>query len=614
MQRTSALTAAIACWLAAALAPAAAAQNSPAARMYADLLAKERAVRAALDEPGMEAGARKALRTVVGEFELLVKRYPVSGYGDDALWRAAQLSREGSQRLDGDAGREAAVRLLRSLAARYPSSRWAKRVPAELAALASAPRASRAADRSPGARSSEAVTIRGITRTVLPGLTRVAIELDAEVPFTHERLANPDRVYVDLRGTRPGEALSEQTLRFDGDTELVRQIRIGRHPGAVTRVVLEAAGVANYSIYPLYAPYRLVIDCLAPVPPESPVLAARPIGNHAIPSRRTAPASKPAAADRRSAPAEPPRETADQPSTERRPPPRQPNAPPAATPVAAARAADTRSPDVLPADVQPAPRVPAEPLPPIVPPARNAGGGFSVARQLGLGISRIVIDPGHGGHDPGAKGRGITEAELVLDIALRLEKLLATSGVDVVLTRRTDEFVPLQDRTALANQHHADLFLSIHANASRNRRARGIETYYLNFAATADAKEVAARENAASGRPMGELPDLVKTIALDGKRDESRDLAQLVQRSLVQRLKDVNHEVKDLGVKEAPFIVLIGASMPSVLAEVSFVTNTQEARLLRQAGYRQRIAEGLFNALATYRRSLRPTEELAQNP
>src|SRR5436305_3631397 len=158
------------------------------------------------------------------------------------------------------------------------------------------------------------------------------------------------------------------------------------------------------------------------------------------------------------------------------------------------------------------------------PPAdRNTTGGFSMARQLGLGVSRIVIDPGHGGHDPGARGKSITEAELVLDIALRIEKLLQkVEGTEVILTRHTDEFVPLQERTAIANREGADLFLSIHANASPNPSARGIETYFLNFASNQNAAAVAARENATSDQTMGVLQDVVKAITLNSKRYESR--------------------------------------------------------------------------------------------
>jgi N-acetylmuramoyl-L-alanine amidase len=199
--------------------------------------------------------------------------------------------------------------------------------------------------------------------------------------------------------------------------------------------------------------------------------------------------------------------------------------------------------------------------------------------QLGLGVSRIVIDPGHGGHDPGAMGKGVTEAELVLDVALRLEQLLLKQqGVEVILTRRTDEFIPLPERTAIANREGADLFLSIHANASANAQARGIETYFLNFANNLSAAAVAARENAASAQLMGALPDFVKAIALNNKLDESRDFATYVQQSMVARLRGTNKTLRNLGVKQAPFVVLIGAAMPSVLAEISFVTNPQEAR------------------------------------
>jgi N-acetylmuramoyl-L-alanine amidase len=245
-------------------------------------------------------------------------------------------------------------------------------------------------------------------------------------------------------------------------------------------------------------------------------------------------------------------------------------------------------------------------------PPKNLNGGFSIARQLGLGVSRIVIDAGHGGHDPGAKGKGITESELVLDVALRLEKLLQkTDGLEVILTRRTDEFIPLPERTAIANREGADLFLSIHANASPNAQARGVETYFLNFANNLTAAAVAARENATSGQAMGALPDLVRSIALNNKLDESRDFAAQVQRAMYDRLKPANKTIRDLGVKQAPFVVLIGAAMPSVLAEISFVTNPQEARLLKSTLYRQKIAESLFDAIRKYQGSLKNSTAVA---
>jgi N-acetylmuramoyl-L-alanine amidase len=255
------------------------------------------------------------------------------------------------------------------------------------------------------------------------------------------------------------------------------------------------------------------------------------------------------------------------------------------------------------------PKVDPAPVPP--PPAAAAvtsRGAYSLARQVGAGVSRIVIDPGHGGHDPGAISNGVREAELVLDIAQRLERLLLQKpGFDVVLTRRTNEFIPLEERTAIANREGGDVFLSIHANAGRNTAARGIETYFLNFATNPAAEAVAARENATSAQTMGTLPALVRAIALNNKLAESRELASILQTAMIRRLRAQNSGVKDLGVKQAPFVVLIGAQMPSVLAEISFVTNRSEASLLKQPAYRQQIAQALCDAIIRYQGSLKKT-------
>jgi N-acetylmuramoyl-L-alanine amidase len=255
--------------------------------------------------------------------------------------------------------------------------------------------------------------------------------------------------------------------------------------------------------------------------------------------------------------------------------------------------------------------LPPSTLPPALP-AANSDGRFSLARQLGLGISRVVIDAGHGGHDPGARGNGLAEAELVLDVALRLKKLLEKqTAVEVAMTRDSDVFIPLEERTAFANRQNADLFLSIHANASPNSRARGVETYYLNFATNREAEAVAARENSASARTMHHLPDIVRAIALNNKIDESRDFASMVQRSMVRRLSPRNRQLRDLGVKQAPFVVLIGAGMPSVLAEISFITNKQEGQLLKTGAYRQQIAEALLEAVLRYQQSLKNARKIA---
>ena len=225
---------------------------------------------------------------------------------------------------------------------------------------------------------------------------------------------------------------------------------------------------------------------------------------------------------------------------------------------------------------------------------------------------RIVIDAGHGGHDPGAQANGIVESELVLDIARRVESLLTgRPGFQVVLTRATNEFIPLEERTAIANREGADLFLSIHANASRRVATRGIETYVLNFATNPEAEAVAARENASSSQTMGTLPAILNAIALNNKLDESRELATIVQTNLVRRLRAEDANVKDLGVKQAPFVVLIGAQMPSVLAEISFITNKADASLLKRDAYRDHIAQAIADAVIKYQASLKKVTTVA---
>jgi N-acetylmuramoyl-L-alanine amidase len=222
---------------------------------------------------------------------------------------------------------------------------------------------------------------------------------------------------------------------------------------------------------------------------------------------------------------------------------------------------------------------------------------------LGLKISRIVIDAGHGGHDTGTIGpHGLMEKDLCLDVALRLGALIEQKlpGADVIYTRKDDTFIPLEERTAIANEAKADLFISIHANSSHDPAARGIETYYLNFATSAETLEVASRENANSQESLHDLQDLIQKIARNEKIEESKELASDIQDTLTARMQLVNHGEKNRGVKKAPFVVLIGANMPSVLSEIAFVSNPGDERLLRKPDQRQRIADGLYRGVATY--------------
>ena len=557
--RLAVATAAI--WL--SVCAAAAAQT--ARERYESALERDGKLRAQLTSTRASTPARALaaeLARTITAFEQIVRRFPTSGYCDNALFQAASLADTAYEKFNRAEDRARALEMYRWLVQEYPHSGLVRRANAKLALLLAPAVPERA-------------TLMHIERTVMAESVRVTLKLDREVAYHEQRLTGPERVYFDLRQVQPAPALLDTVLTYPSD--VVTKIRTGRHPDHVVRVVLDLEDVSKYSVFTLYNPFRLVIDAertaaraattVVPPLPSSPLAAVAalltspktPIVLAAVPDVAV------------------------------------PELPPVARPPAPAPAG---------AAAATAPPVPATPVP--VTPSANAAGGFSIARQLGLSVSRIVIDPGHGGHDPGVLGRGLTEAALVLDVALRLEKLLLKeAGVDVVLTRRTNVYVPLEERTEIANRQNADMFLSIHANASRNPDASGIETFFLSFASSPDAEAVAARENSASAREMHQLPDLVKAITLNNKLDESRDLATMVQDALVSNLRKTNRAVRSRGVKKAPFVVLIGAAMPSVLAEISFVSNRQELALLKTPAYRQRIAESLYQAVTKYRRSLK---------
>ena len=530
--------------------------------LYTRALERERTLRDAPRKPTL-----KQMRAVVASYEAIVRRYPTSGYSDNALWQAANLSFLAFDEFGDAADRRTGLRLMTMMRKEYPHSSLVARAGVIIREREAAPAPPAASTPQPtgmvGTAHSPA-SIRDIRRSKLPDGVRLTIELDRETPYHSERLEGPSRVFFDLKGATASQALLNEGMRFDDD--LVREVRFGRHPDA-TRVVMDMEGAESYSVFTLYEPFRLVVDFK-----RSEAGAPRPLPPPTLPAQ---PDTGPAAA--------PPPAVVTPP----KPSPAQANDLPSAKEAAV-------------------PSVVTPPLPSPVAPAANADGKFSLARQLGLGVSRIVIDAGHGGHDPGAKANGLTESQLTLDVAMRLQKLLEKEpGFEVVMTRATDVFIPLEERTAIANREQADLFLSIHANASRNTRAHGVETYFLNFATNPEAEAVAARENAGSGQAMRKLPDIVRAIALNNKIDESRDFAEMVQRAMVQRMSVKNKALRNIGVKQAPFVVLIGAQMPSVLAEMSFVTNKADAAMLKQPAYRQQIAQALFDSIVRYQQSLK---------
>jgi N-acetylmuramoyl-L-alanine amidase len=634
--------AALTCALA---APAIAYGQAAAATAYQRALARERSARKV-------ASPRVAtLRAIATSYEAIVRRYPRSTYCDDALWQGAGVLQLAYERGHATRDRDNAARLLRWLKKEYPHSTFAKQTDAKIASLTSKPAAATAASRpapaprvtpekpavekpTPETASAPAspprqpvappkpttttvsaetpaagesapvaasatvratslaplpevfrefpVTLRDAKYSSLPHGERLTIELTQEVAHTIDRSSNQERVFLALPGVGITPALVDAVAKIHGT--LLQDVRISPRVDGIL-VSLDVTRQTRYSTFPLYDPYRIVVDL--DTDDGASASAAMPAPSSTVPiALKTVPVAFPGVTAastpklRDAVPATPPAPT---------PLPASPT-PPAAPPVSAAP------------ETQP------------LPPASTRAGGYSLARQLGLGVQRIVIDPGHGGHDPGAQANGVSEAELVLDVSKRLEALLlAQPGVEVVLTRRTNEFIPLEERTAIANREGADLFLSIHANSSPQRDTRGVETYFLNFASNPQAEVVAARENASSVQAMGGLPQLVKAITLNNKLTESRELATLVQSSLMRRLSVQNKAIKDLGVKQAPFVVLIGAQMPSVLAEISFLTNKAEASLLKQDAYRQRIAQALCDAVLKYQSSLKKVGTVAAN-
>ncbi len=495
------------------------------------------------------------------------------------------------------------------------------------------------ADASPGG----LPRVTGIRHWSTPDYTRVAIDLEQDVKFGSQRIDHPDRIFFDLYDTKLASTLVGKS--FDVDDGFLKKIRVAQFKPGKTRVVLEVDDLSDYDAFLLPNPSRLIIDIHGKESAKSAKSAVPKNGGEASvgPAVRNALVAKANADDLppendESAPPDPVTpikdtkptvrtvtignrpvkrivEASSDPLTRIRPP--------------AARSVEDLRPEVAPEktagaeesdndgveDSAPQPkkavalrgrgkRKTAATVPDIdVREARpTAAGDRSLIRALGLKIGKIVIDPGHGGHDTGTIGSdGLLEKDLVLDVGRRLGKLLDTRmGAEVIYTRKDDTFIPLETRTAVANQQQADLFVSIHANSSRDANARGVETYYLNFTSSPEALEVAARENAVSEKSIHELGDLVKKIALKEKIEESHEFASNVQQALHSGLANKNSSIRDRGVKKAPFIVLIGANMPSILAEISFVSNPTDERKLQTPEYRQRIAESLYRGIAKY--------------
>jgi N-acetylmuramoyl-L-alanine amidase len=495
--------------------------------------------------------------------------------------------------------------------------------------------------------------------------TRIVIDVGSKVKYQAARISGPDRIYFDIEGSKLSSALLHKPIDIDSGGFL-KTIRVAQNQSGIVRVVLEVNRVTDYSVFLLPDPYRLVVDVYGTsagaeaaardtAPAPGPTTDGATAGKPEKPAKETLAKAAPkgpekagaklaAAAESTASAAQPQMESADV-SAETETAPRKTSTSSSKSSPKTAAASSTKpvtvqdtetggstimasttpaDVEILPLPVHPAPSKKSsrttksahdqavEMGPPPIP-ELTRDGQHSLTRALGLKIGRIVIDPGHGGHDTGTIGpTGLMEKDLCLDIALRLGKIiqLKLPSADVVFTRNDDTFIPLERRTEIANEAKADLFISVHANSSQDRQARGIETYYLNFTGSSDAMEVASRENALSANSVHDLQDIVAKIARSEKIEESRDLATMIQDSLSKRMENLNRGDRNRGVRKAPFVVLIGADMPSVLAEISFLSNPSDEKWLKTPENRQRVADGLYRGIETY---LQSTNSLTSN-
>ncbi|MGB9456485.1 MAG: N-acetylmuramoyl-L-alanine amidase [Bryobacteraceae bacterium] len=445
-------------------------------------------------------------------------------------------------------------------------------------------------------------------------VTRIVVEVSGDFHYRSDRLHNPERIYFDI--VNAPDALG---TRFYAETiadPVAKRIRVAEANPGTTRVVIDLAGDVRVTTTQLANPGRLIVELRgvqAPAPaPSTPSRLSVPQRDirqdlpKPPPTIWAGPAAPGAAA------------AAPLPSAVTQPPApfKQPSVAKADTPLPA-----PPKPPLLAKTIEPVPTPKPATAPVEAPPfevgkaaRRTASGETSLIRALGLKLNRVVIDPGHGGHDQGTAGaKGLLEKDLVLDIALRAGSLVEQRlRAEVIYTRSTDVFVPLESRTALANDKKADLFISIHANASSVPKVSGVETYYLNFTEAKDALAVAARENASSTASISELHDLIQQITLHDKAEESKDLAASIQASLFGLYARHFPGDRDRGVRRAPFVVLIGATMPSVLAEIGFLSNPREEALLRKPEYRQKVAEALVRGVERYASGLSHFQ-MAQN-
>ncbi len=479
-----------------------------------------------------------------------------------------------------------------------------------------------------GAQRTGPIMLRNVRYQSSDDYTRIVINVDDKVPYRYQllnpvpELDKPHRLYIDLEGTRLGPKIDSQVNIADG---ILKQVRLGQNTPTVSRVVLDFQDLQKYQIFALESPFRIIVDVSAPGSSKDtqPAEVRKPIDKRAKPEEPR-PAEKSVAEKAAKPQAEAAKEPVKRPVSKpvaksdlkREPPVEQPQAKAERRPVqrltpAEAKKApeEKKAPPIEPKEAQPeqelaAKEAPASPVVEYTPPPESHKQSATLVEQLGLTVRTIMIDPGHGGKDPGAIGPGkVYEKDVNLRFALILGKMLEQEGFKVLYTREKDTFIPLEDRTAQANLKNADLFISVHCNAIHLPSLSGLETYYLDLATSKDAVRVAARENAVSARSISDLQVILTDLMLNSKLKESKDLAKSVHSRVVSSVRQ-KHKVRDHGVRSAPFYVLMGAKMPAILLELGYLTNPEEAKRLQSDDYLKLLAAGVVKGVAAYKTNI----------
>ena len=570
----------IAALAASLLAPAAFAGIAPSAK---ELYEAARRAEVRLRGSPRDMGARDQWRAVGRKYRRVVLSYPRSGYCDDALYYEGGVYRDAAERF-GDRGMAVrAADAYRLLAQGYPASKWAPKALYEqvrlhagrLGDLAGARRmAERLRERSPQA--PENRMARALLAPPAPAgaANEPRVEPAEEVRAVKETAASPPATIENIRHwvgeshTRVVIDLSKRTSHTEGRLTNPDRVFFDLH-GATLAEELEERE------FPIVGSHLRRIRVGTPEPDVARVVldfsSIREVTVFGLPDPYRL------VVDIHGAP-----------------------------PVAVADSAAADPPETE--DTAPAPETDARPAAahegaPVLP--ERTESGYSLARQLGAGVRRIVIDAGHGGKDPGTGVGSLREKDIALDIAKRVRTDLRENGFEVVMTRETDTFLPLEQRAFIANDVGADIFVSIHVNAARSRRARGLETFYLNLATSPDAAEVAARENAVTSEVrISDLPKLLEAIMNHNRVEESRELAGTMQAAIAERILGAAKHPLNRGVKTAGFHVLLGAQMPAILVEVGFVTNPEEAKQLRSSAHREKLAGAISEGVIRYATTL----------